>query len=786
MITGFPLYERFLRFAEKSSVHLFLEFLKAPLNTAGSIVAGPLGSEPVPSGEVTRIPLLSIESAVEKHVIRLVCTALNHIYNLNRRTPLRRSLKMRSDKLAVAILILVLFGSLPFTTMETEVVTAQGAGGYFEGIVPIQGHYLRAINTYPGVTPDSDGDGELDKGCTWDDNGDGVGDQHVVRDPLILDLEANAFSLGDNIMISFKQSIYATTGDIFALHVYGLFSASKDLLREEYTYTSSSGEKWPMVGPLNRVPGAIDAALGGYVHGPQDDTNTWKQGKEVENDIPQDFRIGGYQETNGWKNYDTWSEDKVWFSTGFWIKIPPGAKFLFFEAAGGYWNVGDAGYCRVKVDKDTDYDAIPDSWEKNGIDFNWDGTVDLNLAGANYIKKDIYVEIDSMDGHIMRGDSIADVEQAFLNCPATVKNGPITLHGELDFSDTVPHAEYIKFPNDFNTLKNQYFGTQSQRNSFNSKYTLLAKKYTYHYCMFVHNYQYLDKNFWTRTTSSGMAELYGNDFIVSLGNWTNGVGTLDQQEGTFMHELGHNLGLRHGGADEINYKPNYMSIMNYLFQTKKTTFQRPLTYSSKKTPDLNEAALYETVGLYGANWDHSICSLDTPGVGYMPWVVNTSLPINWNYQNGIENASVQANINNFPRWGYNSFGSENLHGYDDWSNLFFYFAGSPSFAGGFENVDVADIEMTWEISQAIEKDMADVSGGPIGPVQIIDSNVPNQPSTQDTASGSQTQNPFFNIWNQAISFMQSNPIIVAIAIAAVVIVAAVSRVAKRKKRQKPE
>jgi len=34
---------------------------------------------------------------------------------------------------------------------------------------------------------------------------------------------------------------------------------------------------------------------------------------------------------------------------------------------------------------------------------------------------------------------------------------------------------------------------------------------------------------------------------------------------TFMHELGHNLGLCHGGGESINRKPNYISIMNYTF-----------------------------------------------------------------------------------------------------------------------------------------------------------------------------------------------------------------------------
>jgi hypothetical protein len=38
------------------------------------------------------------------------------------------------------------------------------------------------------------------------------------------------------------------------------------------------------------------------------------------------------------------------------------------------------------------------------------------------------------------------------------------------------------------------------------------------------------------------------------------------QAGIFMHELGHALGLHHGGNDDSNWKPNYLSIMNYFFQ----------------------------------------------------------------------------------------------------------------------------------------------------------------------------------------------------------------------------
>ena len=74
----------------------------------------------------------------------------------------------------------------------------------------------------------------------------------------------------------------------------------------------------------------------------------------------------------------------------------------------------------------------------------------------------------------------------------------------------------------------------------------------------------------------------GNDFIVSLGCGFGGsdpsggsIGTVDEQSGTFMHELGHNLNLGHGGLATLaigsanynmNCKPNYLSVMNYARQ----------------------------------------------------------------------------------------------------------------------------------------------------------------------------------------------------------------------------
>ena len=79
----------------------------------------------------------------------------------------------------------------------------------------------------------------------------------------------------------------------------------------------------------------------------------------------------------------------------------------------------------------------------------------------------------------------------------------------------------------------------------------------------------------TNCGPSGTAETLGNDFIVSLGcGFTGGVGTKNDQAGTFMHELGHNLNLGHGGPlvntpsfptsqANTNCKPNELSVMSW-------------------------------------------------------------------------------------------------------------------------------------------------------------------------------------------------------------------------------
>ncbi|HET9308140.1 MAG TPA: choice-of-anchor D domain-containing protein [Candidatus Sulfotelmatobacter sp.] len=69
---------------------------------------------------------------------------------------------------------------------------------------------------------------------------------------------------------------------------------------------------------------------------------------------------------------------------------------------------------------------------------------------------------------------------------------------------------------------------------------------------------------------TGHADLPGLNFVVGLARLqTEGFASDIFSmfvSGTTMHELGHNFGLEHGGQEDRNYKPNYLSVMSYAHQ----------------------------------------------------------------------------------------------------------------------------------------------------------------------------------------------------------------------------
>ena len=257
-------------------------------------------------------------------------------------------------------------------------------------------------------------------------------------------------------------------------------------------------------------------------------------------------------------------------------------------------------------DGDIDGDSIPDRVELNGIR-RPDGTMSMDLAalGASPCRKTIVVELDYMagaGGHSHRpNDAVAgaidEARAAFATAPLpAVTNCPYpgvdTADGIkliVDVDDPFPEQQVFHTPDDFEAIKGNPFYFDPARDPF------------VHYNLWVHHHDKGDGE----SDSSGLANFSRDDqdFLVSLASFGGGNGTTREQSGTFMHELGHTLGLRHGGGDETNHKPNYLSVMNYQFQmsgiSNPAGTASAIDYSDRELARLDSKHLNEKIGIGG-------------------------------------------------------------------------------------------------------------------------------------------------------------------------------------------
>jgi hypothetical protein len=206
---------------------------------------------------------------------------------------------------------------------------------------------------------------------------------------------------------------------------------------------------------------------------------------------------------------------------------------------------------------------------------------------------------------------------------------------------------------------------------------------------------------------SGVADFPGGDILITLGRWRSDsidpntgvsndqVGSQLIQAGTLIHELGHNLNLAHAGAVKSpNCIPNYLSNMNYLYQTRGLTDAlnaEHVDYShGLLTTVLDETALSETAllgpvgvvptykiryfGPLGNNPADSAAQLHCDGTPLKPGVDLPMMRLENSFLNFIDwnNDGVQTN-GTFPL-DVNYDGTIGppallLADYNDWGNL---------------------------------------------------------------------------------------------------------------------
>nr|WP_314899049.1 carbohydrate-binding protein [uncultured Deefgea sp.] len=224
----------------------------------------------------------------------------------------------------------------------------------------------------------------------------------------------------------------------------------------------------------------------------------------------------------------------------------------------------------VDVDaRDEDRDGIPSSAKKAGGTY---AGLDLYAMGARAGRPTILIQIDWMQSAIDEGikprkEALHLVREAFNR-----KGIDVWLDVGQLYSPAVSPADFnlgggkeVAYARCVSLYKNaDCANTMDYKNASMD----VRRRLIFHYALMGST-----QNSNGYGGSSGLGEINGNDFLVTLGLWGLNSSSANElyklinyQAGTIMHELGHNLGLFHGGDEGKNNKPNYLSVMNYEYQ----------------------------------------------------------------------------------------------------------------------------------------------------------------------------------------------------------------------------
>lgn len=364
-------------------------------------------------------------------------------------------------------------------------------------------------------------------------------------------------------------------------------------------------------------------------------------------------------------------------------------------------------------------DGLCNSWEtSSGLKISFGGqTYKYNCVGfggtdpvcPSPTRKDIYVEYDWFNGHQPNAQALTNVISAFNKMGITLhlESGSDSTFHRMNVDVTNPPQQPMAGnqtpPNtgsEFNDIKRYFFGTPGDR--VNANY-LTAKRQAFHYAVFGH---FIENN----NTLSGRAEMPGNDMFIAMSSFGSSP-TINQTAGTLMHELGHNLGLDHGGpspitGSNIDCKPNYVSVMSSsrmtpdLLNSIGLGYAWTLNYSNTQS-NLNEGSLIEgqNLGLQGKPIIHGNNLGTTMGVMASPD------GIDWD-NSGLPPLGTQImDANKIPSIGCINSGDAIYTAPDDWNNLNFKFrVGSGLSASWGDGVQVGKYKDIFQKNQVKSKE----------------------------------------------------------------------------------
>jgi len=357
----------------------------------------------------------------------------------------------------------------------------------------------------------------------------------------------------------------------------------------------------------------------------------------------------------------------------------------------------------VSAGGDLDGDGVQDSWEQKGVNLDGDEDIDIDLPamGGNPFRKDIYVEVDCLEAinhsHCPMIGAIDDAVLAFARAPVANLDGTtgVQLHVDVGYlfgqftNYNVTGAggavgTYGDFGGGGNKIAEaglEIIESFSQPKGNGVAFDVIKDDWfdenrepIFHYAVFGHQTNYRSA---TNDCTSGEARgIPSNDFMVTLGGSpvgvptftcfgpdTNGlsVGYRNEQAGAFMHEIGHTLGLRHGGYQSFpENKPTYLSAMNYALWD--------CSIIPSPTGAVPGGCDYSRYELLAHNVPIDETKLDEcVGLG----LITGYGPINWDNDGLLEGpTNCQPPNTNFVEKDLNGDGIKTLlGGYDDWSNL---------------------------------------------------------------------------------------------------------------------